>query len=162
MQKSLYPYVMRSKELPVGRPEVLTRETILEQSPVPWTKPEQCKWKGVIQAQVLPPTNLRYPVLGYKTDRLCFTLCARCAERNQQTPCRHRTKERAWITTTTHVELQKALSKAYQVLDVYQIDSYKEWAGGGEGNLPSLFAGYIDAFFKLKVGSSHLLSLFSI
>eukprot|EP00854_Cymbomonas_tetramitiformis_P008999 gene8999-10665_t len=51
------------------------------------------------------------------------------------------------VGTWTTVELEKAIEKGYQILDIYEIRHWKETS-------TDLFAGYIDTFLKLKTESS--------
>ena len=124
---SLYPYVMKAREFPIGYPDVLTRET-LTQPPnaiLPWTHPRHNRYKGLLLVRVLPPTSMNGlpPLLGYRTHdgRLTFPLCSSCADNKQQQQCRHSMKQRSWISGYTHVELNKALELGYQILDIYEV-----------------------------------------
>ena len=108
---SLYPYVMKYCEFPIGYPTLLARETFAGMEP--WTRPEDNPYKGVIYCRVRAPEDLKRPLLPYRTQdgRLVFPLCRRCAdERNQLRPCSHYDdKDRTWAEGFTHAELNKAL-----------------------------------------------------
>ena len=41
---------MKSQEYPVGHPEVLTREILEVDTPFPWTRDTQNKYKGITKA----------------------------------------------------------------------------------------------------------------
>jgi len=47
---------------------------------VHWTHPDALDYRGLYKVLVLPPTDLRHPVLPVKfDDRLLFPLCRTCA-----------------------------------------------------------------------------------
>lgn len=117
---------MKVNPFPVGNPRVLTRETLLQQSPIPWTSPAANKYRGILLVRMLPPTAMRLPLLGYRTrdGRFTFPLCAHCADQRQQRPCRHGPDKRSWVAGYTHVELNKALELGYRVTDVYEVNDF--------------------------------------
>ncbi|KAL3123088.1 hypothetical protein niasHT_006116 [Heterodera trifolii] len=160
---SLYPYVMvgfpfkhchihdekqKANRFPVGIPRVLTREVLLRPptAPLPWNAPENNIFRGLLLVRVLAPRNIRVPLLGYRTKdgRFTFPLCAWCADRRQQRPCRHDDDKRSWVTAYTHVELNKALQLGYVVTDLFEVWDYEEWDG-------TLFSSYVNTFVGLKV-----------
>jgi len=115
---------MKAREFPIGHPTVLTRETLL--NTLPWTRPNNNAYKGLLLVRVLPPTSIRGflpPLLGYRTHdgRLTFPLCAACADDRQQHQCHHSEKQRSWLSGYTHVELNKALELGYKVIDVHEV-----------------------------------------
>ena len=138
-------------------PEVFARETFAGQRE--WTKPDDNRYKGLIYCRVRAPENLRRPLLSYRTPdgRLVFPLCRRCAdEHNQLQPCSHTSdSDRTWAEAFTHFELNKALSLGYVVTEVYEVHHWRYWARqGGFGLEAPLFAGYINAFIKMKLEAS--------
>lgn len=156
-QVSLYPYIMKYGEFPVGYPEVFSRETFA--GAVPWTRPEDNRYKGLIYCRVRAPERMRRPLLPYRTPdgRLVFPLCRRCAdERNQLRVCPHTTdKDRTWAEAYTHLELNKALTMGYVVTEVYEVHHWRRWAHkDGLGIERPLFTGYINAFIKMKLEAS--------
>jgi hypothetical protein len=89
---------------------------------VNWTNPDQIPYKGLLKVRVIPPRGLMVPVLPMKQDeRLLFSCCYRCAKKfrhintRQQHLCPHNDAERAFVTTTTHIELEEALRRGYVV-----------------------------------------------
>jgi hypothetical protein len=139
---------MKRCEYPVGNPKIITRETLVDT--LPWCKPADNKFKGLLLVNVLPPRNLLYPLLPYRTSnsQLAFPLCKTCAEVQNNGECQHSDDERSWIACYTHAELNKALSLGYTVVDVFEVWHYTKWKSGADG----LFTGYMDTFIKLKVG----------
>jgi hypothetical protein len=170
LQVSLYPSMMKYGIYPIRHAQVLTRETIVSTSPLPWTREEQNHWRGFLHVRLLPPRHLLYPLLHYRSEdkRLVFTLCSACAESKSQRACVHSDEERAWIFGYTHLEINRALSLGYKVLDIYEviyseyfrknklgkfkINHYDEWASLEGGN--PLFAGFVNTLVKMKVEAS--------
>uniref|UniRef100_A0AC35F337 DNA-directed DNA polymerase n=1 Tax=Panagrolaimus sp. PS1159 TaxID=55785 RepID=A0AC35F337_9BILA len=138
------------QSFPLGDPIVYTSEAITN---LPWTMPEHNKFKGFILCSILPPTNLKPVLLGYRSTsgNFVFTLCAACADL-QQILCNHSDAERSWVSAFTHLELNKALALNYKVLHVYEVWDYPRWSGvNGE---PELFDKYVNSALKLKVEAS--------
>ena len=55
----------------------------------------------------------------------------------------------------THSELNKALALGYVITEVFEAHHYEKWAHqGGAGDEAPLFAGYTNAFIKMKLESS--------
>jgi hypothetical protein len=105
---------------PIGIPQIIIPEPTQQQ--VLWTEPEQIQYQGLLKVRVIPPRGLRLPVLPMKQDqRLLFSCCYRCARRFRSANtrrdylCRHSDAERAFVTTTTHIELEEALRRGYVV-----------------------------------------------
>lgn len=112
---SLYPWVCKYGEFPVGHPTIITENfDLMDASNMPY--------KGLVKCKVLPPTNLLHPVLPHRCNKkLVFPLCATCANTCQKEPCQHADEERAlngaWVT----LELEKALQLGYRILEVYEV-----------------------------------------
>ena len=148
---------MKYCEFPIGYPTLLARETFANMES--WTKPEHNPYKGIIYCRVRAPENLKRPLLSYRTPdgRLVFPLCRRCSdERNQLKPCPHYDdKDRTWAEGFTHSELNKALALGNVVTEVFEVHHYEKWAHqNGHADEASLFAGYINAFIKMKLEAS--------
>lgn len=90
---------MSECELPVGPVNIITKDF----PPVP--SKEFC-WKGLGHLRLLPPSNLRYPLLAIKVNsQLVFTLCRTCTIKKSSGPCNHSDNERAITGTYTHNEI---------------------------------------------------------
>ena len=142
---SLYPWVQKYCEFPVGYPEILT-ENFKDVS----------EYFGIIKCKVLPPRGLFHPVLGMKcNETLRFPLCRTCCENDFQGTCEHDSDKRAFIGTWTTLEVNKAIEKGYQVLKIYEVYHFHESAKycpeTGEGGM---FTGYVNTFLKLKAEAS--------
>ncbi|KAL3068944.1 hypothetical protein niasHT_039083 [Heterodera trifolii] len=174
---SLYPYCMKARPFPIGTPHVWTGEQLWQAGAqvfeasapppaglcpppaLPWRRPEDNPFRGFLFCRVLPPTaeelGDREPLLPYRTQadgRLIFGLCARCSELRQQRICHHTERERAWTAAYTHVELNRALSIGYRVLNVHEVWHYERWASPDNGN--GLFTEYVNTFLRLKAEAS--------
>ncbi|KAL3123204.1 hypothetical protein niasHT_006534 [Heterodera trifolii] len=126
---------------------------------LPWRRPEDNPFRGFLFCRVLPPTaeelGDREPLLPYRTQadgRLIFGLCARCSELRQQRICHHTERERAWTAAYTHVELNRALSIGYRVMNVHEVWHYESWASPDNDN--GLFTEYVNTFLRLKAEAS--------
>jgi hypothetical protein len=131
---SLYPYVMKYGAFPTGYPTTTTTaEMNAEQrhdwrlDELPWSRPEQNQFKGLILCCVSPPAYMipreLSPFLPYRTSKgkLIFGLCRTCAETEKQQACTHDNTARSWVSGYTHVELNKALTLGYAVENVYEV-----------------------------------------
>ena len=121
------------------------------------TRKQSLQWDHLLQVRA--PENLKRPLLSYRTPdgRLVFPLCRRCSdERNQLKTCPHYDdKDCTWFEAFTHSELNKALALGYVVTEVFEVHHYEKWAHqNGHGDEAPLFAGYINAFIKMKLEAS--------
>jgi len=86
---SLYPYVNKYKEYPVGHPQILTRDF----EPLD-------HYFGLAKVKVLPPKGLYLPILPYRSQgKLKFPLCRKCADLECQTECTCSDNDRALVGT---------------------------------------------------------------
>ena len=143
---SMYPHINRSCRYPIGEVTVIREnfQTIDQ-------------YFGLVQCVFLPPTDLYLPLLPCKPNgkKLMFTLCRKCAELEQQTPCQHKESGRVlkgvWVTE----ELKKAVNLGYKIIKIEEVWHFetstqydpKTKKGG-------LFAKYIETFLKVKQESS--------
>ena len=141
---SLYPYVQKYCEYPLGHPKIITEN---------FSKIEE--YFGIIKCSILPPRGLYLPVLPSKiNNKLIFTLCSKCAE-SQQKICDHSNKERVLSGTWVKLEVQKALKCGYQIIKIFEV---RHWEKKSKYNKDTksggLFTEYIDMFLKLKQEAS--------
>ena len=135
---SLYPYVLKSKRYPVGHPCLITKEfdTTLD------------SYFGFVTCTVEPPTDLKFPVLPMALNgQLLFGLCYSCMNDKQYTCCSHSPEKRYLTGTWTTVELKKALSKHYKLIEIHCVHHYPEVAD-------DMFSEYISMWLKLKQEAS--------
>ena len=103
---------------------------------------------GLIKCTVLTPRRLFHPVLPYRTlGKLMFPLCKTCADTCNQAPCTHTDGGRAIQGTWCNVELQKALEKGYQILQLHEVWDFSQTSD-------ELFADYISTFLEIKQEAS--------
>jgi hypothetical protein len=96
---------------------------------------------------VLPPRNILFPVLPYRTDKLTFPLCRACADGQIRIRCLHSDEERSLTGVWATPELGKALEQGYKVLEIFEVYHYPQ-------RQDMMFAEYINKFLGLKVESS--------
>ena len=106
----------------------------------------------MIKCKVLPPRGLYHPVLPQRLkvesyEKLIFTLCKTCAETKNQNICSHDNNERSFIGTWETDEVDKAISKGYKILNVFEVWHFEKTSD-------DLFKGYIRKFMKIKLESS--------
>jgi hypothetical protein len=79
---SLYPYICKYGNFPVGHPVIHTADACQDTEAM-------LQKEGLIKCTVLPPTRLYHPVLPYRcNNKLLFCLCRTCAvEQNFENEC---------------------------------------------------------------------------
>ena len=128
---SLYPFVQKMFEFPIQHPEIF-RGDICNSKNLNYVF-------GLIKCKILPPTNLLFAVLPYRSEKLTFTLCRTCVDRQKQ-HCTHSEDERVLYGTWTSIEVEKALELGYKVLNVYEIYHFEKRQKN--------FDNYINTFMK--------------
>lgn len=119
---SLYPYVNKYGQYPVGHPDIHWTEFDLP------TEPPSLEILGIWEVDVRCPPDLYHPVLHSKdpeTGLLLFDL---------------RPKQKHMYT---NLELKYALEKGYSITKTYEV-----W--GWSNTTQGIFAPYIDFFLKMK------------
>ena len=135
---SLYPYVNKYKEYPIGHPTLITQESIGDNIR---------EYRGLIKCKVLPPQGLWMPVLPVHCNKkMVFPLCRTCAEQECQT-CSHTLDQRALVGVWTTVELHKALDLGYKLLETYHVWHWDDWSS-------EVYQHYINKFLKIKQEAS--------
>ena len=138
---SLYPTVQFLKTYPVGHPTKIF-------NPITYDK----KWFGFAKCKIDPPHNLYHPVLPVRTqcgksEKLLFPLCRTCAERQQQTQCKHTEEERSIVGTWCTNEINKAIEKGYRITKIYEVWNF-------EKTTDTLFRNYVKEFMRIKMENS--------
>ena len=142
---SLYPWVNKTCEYPLGHPEILTQVTV-EEFP---------QYFGLAKVTILPPPELFHPVLPVRFgEKLTFPLRSACVREEQKKPllkreatCGHSRAERVLVGTWCTPEIKKALEVGYELIEVHEVWHFEETASG-------LFAEYVDAWLKIKTEAS--------
>ena len=107
---SLYPWCNKMTPAVVGHSHIITENF-----------DDISTYFRLIKRTVLSPRGLFHPVLPYRTQgKLMFSLCKTCADVCNQFPCSHNS-ERAIQGTWCSVELEKALEKGYQILQLHEV-----------------------------------------
>jgi hypothetical protein len=127
---SLYPATMLDTAYPIGHPQLE-----IHQKQVDWRSSADNTYTGIIKAFIIPPQNLRIPVLPKKLNngRLAFILCNQCSidhPRGLKTSnynCQHNESQRGWIATSSHIELNAALDRGYRVNFLVRTLHWEEW-----------------------------------
>ena len=138
---SLYPTVQYYKKYPIDHPTKIFKPEYYDKS-----------WFGLIKCKVLPPRKLYHPVLPQRIkvknyEKLIFTLCKTCSKTKNKNICSHDNNERSFIGTWTTDEVNKAISKGYKILNVFEVWHF-------ENTSDDLFKDYIRKFMKIKLESS--------
>jgi hypothetical protein len=135
---SLYPYVNKYKRLPLGHPEIITKDFDYSFE----------SYFGIAKIKFLPPRGLYHPVLPYRSNgRLMFPLCRTCVEALDTNPCQCTDQDRAMIGTYCTPEINKAIEKGYTILRVYEVYHWKE-------SSDQLFSEYVNTFLRIKQEAS--------
>ena len=138
----MYPWVCKYGIFPLGHPKVYYKSDI----------PDNVQ--GLLKCKVLPPARLFHPLLPSRINgKLMFTLCRKCAEEGCQEDCIHTNEERALTGTWITLELEKALTLGYVILEKYSAWHFEETTQYLEGE-GGLWAEYIDLWLKLKQEAS--------
>lgn len=163
---------MSTCEFPVGHPKII----VPAEREVRWSKPEDNPYKGLIMCKISAPSNLKMPLLPYRSTKGCllFPTCRECAETLPLDDCKHLDKNRSWWSCYTHAEINKSLELGYSVTAVNEVNffqmciikklflkvwHYENWRSGDN----SLFRKFVNLFLKLKTENSgfpqHILSI---
>ena len=138
---SLYPWVSKYGEYPVGHPE----------------DQNISKYFGIAHVDILPPFNLYHPVLPYRcSGKLVLPLCRSCVEQQMSKPllershlCSHSSTQRMLRGTWCTPELQKAVEMGYTMVKIHEV-----WHFPQSQRSKGLFANYVNQWLKIKQESS--------
>ena len=144
---SLYPWVNKNCEYPVGHPEIITQP--VDQS--------IHSYFGLACVDILPPPGLYHPVLPVRAaGKLTFPLCRTCVQEEQEKPllsrnhfCPHTDSERTLRGTWCTPELIKAVQKGYVISRIHEV-----WHFPPEQRRTALFADYVNKWLKIKQESA--------
>lgn len=142
---SLYPYVQKYCGYPVGHP-IIIQDNFDHVS----------NYFGIIKCKIVPPRKLYIPVLPAKIrNKLVFTLCRTCAEKEIE-KCNHDDdNDRALVGTWISIEVNKAVELGYRVEHIYEVWHWNESEQyNREEKSGGLFTKYINLFLKGKQESS--------
>ena len=142
---SLYPYIQKYGAFPTDHPEVITENFNYTTG----------AYFGIISLTILPPTNLRFPVLpSRQSGKLVFSLCRTCSI-NHCVTCDHTDEEREISGTYCTLEVDKALEEGYKIIKINEIWHYKERMQYDKATKTGgLFTAYQNNAMKKKVEAS--------
>lgn len=136
---SLYPYINKYGEYPVGHPQVI-RNPSLEAL-------HRREYFGLVKCRVVPPRGLIHPVLPVRYhQKLMFPLCRMCME-TASTRCEHEGRARSFQGVWCTPEIYRAMDEGYQVTAIREVHHFRETIQG-------LFSAYVDTFLQAKQESS--------
>jgi hypothetical protein len=137
---SLYPYVQKYGQFPIGHPTIITENF-----------KSLDNYFGLVYCRILPPQNLYIPLLPYHTNnKLMFPLCATCAN-TLSSDCNHLPHERELEGTWVILEVLKAIEKGYQITQINEIWHFDETSVyNKEIQKGGLFSDYVNTFLKIK------------
>ncbi|XP_078364222.1 uncharacterized protein LOC144648571 [Oculina patagonica] len=144
---SLYPWVNKYGEYPVGHPEIISHPEDQDIS----------KYFGIAKVDILPPFHLYHPVLPYRCGgKLVLPLCRSCVEEQMSKPllergyqCSHNPTQRMLRGTWCTPELQKAVEMGYTVVKIHEVYHFPK-----SQRRKGLFANYVNQWLKIKQESS--------
>ena len=141
---SLYPYIQKYGEFPIGHPKIITENFGSIDS-----------YFGLIYCSILPPNDLYLPILPFKTNgKLLFPLCGKCTTEQMQ-KCNHSAEERVLENTWVILEVIEALKWGYKIVKIFEIwhfplrEKYNKSDKSG-----GLFTEYVNTFLRIKQESS--------
>ena len=142
---SLYPWVNKYCQYPVGHPEIITKDF-----------KDIKDYFGIAKVKILPPRGLYHPVLPYRSNgKLKFPTCRTCADTEPEDECTCEEEDRVMIGTWCTPELQSAIRLGYKILKIYEVYHWEETTQyNRETREGGLFAKYINTFLKFKQEAS--------
>lgn len=146
---SLYPFICKYGVFPVGHPAISYGSRNMP-------KPEEFKnIVGFASILILPPKNLRLPLLGAKiNNKLMFGLCNECMSTSYPDSCPHSDEQRMIKGTYASCEIVKALELGYKLVEICEVWRYASSKFDPNTGKGGIFATYIDKFLKLKQEAS--------
>ena len=144
---SLYPWVNKYAQYPVGHPTILRDIEGVDVS----------DYFGVCKITIVPPRGLFHPVLPHRHGgKLVFPLCKMCVEtemgksmRQRSSTCRHDDTQCALTGTWCTPEVAEAVSCGYRIVRIHEV-----WHFPPDQRRLRLFAPYVDTWLRLKTESS--------
>ena len=138
---SLYPFVQKYKQFPIGHPRIITENFNYEID----------VYFGLMKCKLIPPKNLYIPVIPARiNNKLVFPLCNKCAL-EYTSNCNHTDNERAIIGEWVTLEIYQALRFGYKLEYIYEVWHFSKTTKLNKyTNTGGLFTDYINAALKIK------------
>lgn len=159
---SLYPYVMCTKEFPIGTvsADVLRLRNNHEALQAHFFGENGGeKTFGICKVTMIPPRKLLIPLIGMKSSgKLVFSLCRTCSDLGTAPPstpggvgvpgdCRHSDDERSFTGVYSSFEIRKAIDLGYRVKTFHESYHF-------ENRSTNLFSSFVKLLVKVKLESS--------
>ena len=140
---SLYPHVMTTFPVPVGKP-IVFNEGLSDLIGSHFSE-----LFGLISCKVSPPDNVMFPILHTNINgKQMYPLCYNCAKKENVGRCQCAAKDRLIKGQWTTIEIQYAVRhQGYTIVKVYQIVHYTERDN-------QMFANYIKELYVDKQEAS--------
>ena len=144
---SLYPWVNKTQEYPVGHPTVLVNPD----------DQDIHHYFGTAKVDILPPQGLYHPVLPHRhKGKLTFPLCQACMEEEMTKPlleksclCRHTPQQRMLRGEWCTPKIQKAVEVGYTLIKIHEVYHFPP-----DQRQKGLFADYVNTWLKIKQESA--------
>ena len=144
---SLYPWVNRTQEYPVGHPHVLVNPD----------DQDIRHYFGMATIDILPPRELYHLVLPHRhKGKLMFPLCQACVEEEMPRPllekshcCLHSYEQPTLRGTWCTPELVKAVAMGYTLIKIHEVLHFPP-----ERRKRGLFEDYVNTWLKIKQEST--------
>ena len=144
---SLYPWVNKTKEYPLGHPEIIFEPA----------DQNIANYFGIALVTILPPRRLFHPVLPVRHgEKLTFPLCMACVKQEQakemfqrSATCHHSDQQRQLLGTWCTPELVEAEKQGYHLQHIHEV-----WHFPPEQRKTGLFADYVNTWLKMKQESA--------
>ena len=144
---SLYPWVNKTREYPVGHPDVIVNPD----------DQDIHHYFGMAKVDILPPYDLYHPALPYRhKGKLTFPLCQAYMEEEMSKPllenshhCSHTPEQRTLRGTWCTPELHKAVEKGYIIKKIHEVYHFPP-----NQRKKRLFAEHVNTWLKIKQESA--------
>ena len=144
---SLYPWVNKNKDYPIGHPDIIFEPGHTDIS----------QYFGIAKCTVLPPYGLYHPVLPLRhNDKRTFPLCCTCVETEMGKPlleksyvCSHNEKQRQITGTWCTPEFIEAENQGYKIKHIHEVWHFEE-------KRPGLFEEHVNTWLKKQGRSERL------
>lgn len=144
---SLYPWVNKTCEYPIGHPEIIVDPEDQDIN----------NYFGMAKIDIEPPYELYHPVLPHRNQgKLTIPLCKACVE--QEMPknildksyrCNHTAEQRMLRGTWCTPEILKAVEVGYKISKIHEV-----WHFPPRQRMRGLFKKYVNTWLKIKQESA--------
>ena len=118
---SLYPAMQVWKRFPASHPVFIYKDFCQDVG----------LYFGLVLCSVIPPKQARFGALPYRSEgRLCFPLCKKCTEENNERSCNHCDKDRMLTGLWTSMEVKNALENGYTMSQIYLVMHHEKHVEG--------------------------------